>query len=206
MKNIPSIRIALTMTLLVFAAMTASGESKPPPKRIFVANVEMPKKPDIVGKGGIAAALLGGPLAAFAADGANNDIEAAYALLLAKNGIDVGTDVAFEAMKQLAAKRIDVPGTADQSDATLKIVVQNYGLSVFKGSECSRPIMTAIFILTGSDGKKLWTKQVIWSLVKEFPTAVQPHPIPDYFNDPKILVREMGKLNSLIVSAGLSKL
>lgn len=198
--------IVVWTTLLFWSLTIAAGNAKELPKRIYVASVEMPKKPDIVGKGALTATLLGGVLVGHMLDANTSDIETAYAQLLEKNGIDVGTDIAFETMEQLTKKGFEVTGTADQADATLRVHVQNYGLSVVKGSEGSIPVLTAIFILTDRNGKKLWTKQVIWAIVKDIKASVKPHPIPDYFNDPKVLVNEMTKLNSIVVSTALSKM
>jgi hypothetical protein len=202
------ITAALSISLLAWSAFAAADSTKTIPKRIFIKTVEMPKHPDIVGSGAIAGALIGGPVAAFAADGANGNIESAYAQLLAKNNIDVGADIAFELMDQLSAKGYDVVGTPEQADATLRVVVQNYGLAAVstESADGSIPMMSPVFILTNRDGKKLWHKQVLWGLVKEVKQTVHPHSVPDYFNDPKVLVKEMRKFNSVVISSALQTL
>jgi hypothetical protein len=204
----PNRLVTFVLSIALFGWTQFAIAEKVIPKRIYINAVELPKHPDVVGSGAIAAALLGGALAASAADGAGGDIEDAYAKLLAKNNIDVGLDIAFELTDQLSAKGYEVVGTAEQADATMRVIVENYGLAAVSvnGSKGSIPMFQPVFILTNRDGKKLWRQQVLWGLVKDVKQSVQPHPVPDYFHDPKVLTKEMRIFNTVIISTALSKL
>jgi hypothetical protein len=206
MKSVRLISIVLSIALLSTAPFAFA--EKTIPKRIFVSTIQMPKHPEVVGSGDIAAALLGGALESLVADYGGGDIESAYAQLLAKNKIDVASDIAFELTDQLSAKGYEVVSTAEQADATMKVLIQNYGLAAVsvKESKGSIPVFQPIFTLTNREGKKLWTRQVIWGLVKEVKETVRPHTVPDYFNDPKVLIKEMRRFNTIVISAALSKL
>jgi hypothetical protein len=196
--------LALLLPLMLFTAPALAGKVALP-KKIFIAPVEMPKKPDIVGRGAILAALLGGPLGAFAADGANKDIETVYAEHLAKNHIDVGADITFELMEQLAARGFELVGSADQAEAILTVHLASYGLTA-KGSTGSIPFITPNIVVRNREGKRLAYKLVVWSLVKEVERTVQPKPVADYFTDPALLRDQMRKMNTLMIREGLNKL
>jgi hypothetical protein len=204
----PSRLITAVLSIALLSGAQLAVAEKVIPKRIFISAVEMPKHPEVVGSGAIAAALFGGPLAAFAGDTGGGDLEAAYAQLLTKNNVDVGLDIAFELTDQLTAKGYEVVGTAEQGDATMRVVIQNYGLAAVSvdGSKGSIPMFQPVFVLTNRGGKKLWTQQVIWGLVKEVKQTVKPHPVQDYFNDPKVLTKEMQQFNTVVIATALSKL
>ena len=142
--NFPRLAAIVLAAVLAVSPVPCLGAKPPIPRKIHIAPIEMPKHPDIIGRGAIWAALLAGPVGAFAATGANNNIEAVYAEHLEKNHIDLAADLTFELIEQLSSRGFQIVG-AEQADATLRVVVVNYGLMAI-GSRGSVPHVSPQFV------------------------------------------------------------
>ncbi|MBM0104851.1 hypothetical protein JM946_08830 [Steroidobacter sp. S1-65] len=206
MKGMRLFSLLLSIVLLPWnPAAAAAGKAEI--KRIYVGAVELPPKPDIVGGGGVAAALLGGPLGAFLAESKTTDIEAAYAKLLADNNIDVAANVAFEAMELLTAKGYEVVGSEEQADATLTVRIQNYGLVPFPDDFDKKvPILDANVMLENREGKRVYRKLTLSQLKKHVWRNLDARPIEEFFNDTKFLSEQLRKINTLVLTDALEKL
>lgn len=206
MKGIPGISILLS-ALLLFWNPACGADAKVEVKRIFVGTVELPPKPDIVGRGGVAAALLGGAAGAFLSEAKTTDIEAAYVKLLADNNIDIAANVGFELMDLLAAKGYEVVGSPEQADATLGVRIQNYGLVPFPDDfDRKIPILDANVSLTRRDGKRIYRKLTLSQLKKNIWSKLEPRPVEDFFNDTQLLNAQLRKINTLVLTDALEKL
>ena len=195
--------IALCAVLALTSVYAVAGKD-PLPRKIHIAPTEMPKHPNIVGRGAIWAALLAGPIGAMASTGANSDIETVYAEHLAKNHIDVGADLTFELIEQLTARGFEIVGE-DQAEATLQIAVANHGLSAI-GSKGSIPYISSNLIFRDRAGKRLKVLVVMTALVKDVEEKVLPQPVTSYFENPALLMDHMRRMNSLAVTQALKKL
>jgi hypothetical protein len=164
----------------------------------------MPKHPNIVGRGAIWAALLEGPVGAMASTGANNDIETVYSEHLSKNHIDVGADLTFELIDQFTARGFEIVGE-EQAEATMQIYVTNYGLSAI-GSKGSIPYITSNLVFRDREGKRLKVLVVMTALVKDVEEKVLPQPVTSYFENAKLLMDQMRRMNTLAVAQALKKL
>ena len=190
--------------VLSLTSVAAVAAKDPLPRKIYIAPAQMPKHPNIVGRGAIWAALLAGPIGAFASVGANNDIETVYSEHLAKNHIDVGADLTFELIDQLSARGFEIV-SEDQAEATMQIAVANYGLSAI-GSKGSIPYIAANLVFRDREGERLKVLAVMTALVKDVEEKVLPQPVTSYFENPKLLMDQMRKMNTLAVTAALKKL
>lgn len=205
MKGMRLFSLLLATVLLWNPIAGAAGKAEI--KRIFVGNVELPPKPDIVGRGGVAAALLGGPLGAVLGEGKTTDIEAAYVQLLADNNVDVAANVAFEAMELLTAKGYEVVGTPEQADATLTVRIQNYGLVPFPDDFDKKvPVLDANVTLTNRAGKRLYRKLTMSQLAKHVWRKLEARPIEEFFKDTKFLNEQLRQINTLVLTDALEKL
>lgn len=202
--NTPRWFALVLCAVLVLTSVPAIAEKDPLPRKIYIAPAEMPKHPNIVGRGAIWAALLAGPIGAMASTGANSDIETVYSEHLAKNHIDVGADLTFELIDQLTARGFEIVGE-DQAEATMHIAVTNYGLSAI-GSDGSIPYITSNLVIRNGEGKRLKVLIVMTALVKDVEEKVLPQPVTSYFENPKLLMDQMRKMNTLAVAHALKKL
>ena len=201
--DIPRFAAAALTAFLMLSTAPAMAGKDPLPRKIFIAPVEMPKHPDIIGRGVIWAALLAGPVGAFASKGANNDIEAVYAEHLEKNHIDVASDITFELIEQLTARGFEIV-SADRAEATLQVAVANYGL-IALGSSGSIPHVTANFIVRDREGKRLRVGVAMPALVKDLEKKITPMPVTNYFENTQLLQSQMRRMNTLIISEGVKK-
>jgi hypothetical protein len=195
--------LALCAVLGLTSVHAVAGKD-PLPRKIYIAPVEMPKHPNLVGRGTILAGVLAGPLGVAASVGTTSDIETAYSEHLAKHHIDVGADLTFELIDQLTARGFEIVGE-DQAEATMQIGVVNYGLSAV-GSKGSIPYITSNLVFRDRDGKKIKLLSVVTALIKDVEEKVAPQPVSSYFENPKLLMDQMRKMNTLAVAQGLTRL
>ena len=190
--------------VLALTSVSAVAAKDSLPRKIHIAPADMPKHPNIVGRGAIWAALLAGPIGAMASTGANSNIETVYSEHLAKNHIDVGADLTFELIDQLTARGFEIV-SEDQAEATLQIAVTNYGLSAI-GSKGSIPYITSNLVFRDRAAKRLKVLIVMTATVKDVEEKVLPQPVTSYFENPKLLMDQMRKMNTLAVAHALRKL
>jgi hypothetical protein len=203
MKTARWFATALCAVLALTSVHAVAGKD-PLPRKIHIAPAEMPKHPNIVGRGAIWAALLAGPVGAMASTGANNDIETVYSEHLSKNHIDVGADLTFELIDQFTARGFEIVGE-EQAEATMQIYVTNYGLSAI-GSKGSIPYITSNLVFRDREGKRLKVLVVMTALVKDVEEKVLPQPVTSYFENAKLLMDQMRRMNTLAVAQALKKL
>jgi hypothetical protein len=174
-------------------------------KRIYIAPIELPKKPLIITSGAGTAWMIAGPLGIAVANG-TSDLPKAYLETLAQNKIDVAAYLSFELMDRLSARGFEIVDTSDQADAVLDVAVGSYGLTGGIFSRERFPMLAARFTLTNKSGKHIWRENRSTNVLKEVLEQVKTYPIPEYFNDPKLLDSQIRKVNAIVVVSVVSTL
>jgi hypothetical protein len=198
MKSLRALTLVIIAGLLSACASTnISPEERLALKRVNIAPIVLPKKPVVFSAGSGAAFIIAGPLGVALASGAS-DLPTAYKELLAKNKIDVAAIIHAELKTQLQAKGFEVVDNENQADAVLSVQMLQYGLTGDAFSSERFPQYWAKFRLTKRNGGVIWKNWDAAHISKDVVKQVEARPIPDYFNDPKLLDSQIRKVTRII--------
>lgn len=206
MKSLRTLGLVILAGLL--AACGSAGISpaeRSALKRVSIAPVVLPEKPVVFAAGSGAAFVIGGSLGVAIASGAT-DLPTAYKQLLAQNKIDVAAIMRAELKTQLQAKGFEVVDSENQADAVLSVQVLQYGLTGDAFSSKRYPQYWANFRLTKRNGDVIWKNTAAAHISQDVIKQVEARPIPDYFNDPKLLDSQIRKVARIISASVTSTL
>ena len=91
-------------------------------------------------------------------------------------------------------------------DAVLSVTITSYGLtgSIFNSDRF--PHMWPVFRMAKSNGDVIWTDKVSMTVWQDVQKQVEPRPIPDLFNDPVLLEKQIRKVTEMVVEDSMRSL
>ena len=202
LKGSCSILLALA---LIGCATKMSPEERLALKRVSIGSIELPEKPFVPPAGTGAAFFLAGPLGVALANG-STDLPTAFKDHLAKNNIDVAAYIRSELISQLKSKGIEVVNSENRGNPVLVVQVLQYGLTGGLMSDDRLPQLWLRLSLRKESGELMWLGFAAAHSTQGITEIVPPRPIPDFFNDPKLLERDFRKVTNVIVSSAMKDL
>lgn len=188
-----------TLTLFGCATTNISPQERAALKRIRVEMVAGSDKPFVYAPGYGVAFLLAGPLGVAITQG-KTDLPTAYQQLLEQNGIDILAGFNSELKSQLGLKGVELVESPAQADAVMKITYSHGLLGRVLTTDNRVPLLTAEVKLVKPSGEIIWKGPDYVRLWDEIDKRVQARPIPDYFNDPKLLASDIRKANGALAA------
>jgi hypothetical protein len=182
-----------------------SPEERSAFRRVSIAPIVLPEKPVVFSAGSGAAFVIGGSLGVALASGAS-DLPAAYKQLLAQNKTDVAAIIRAELKTQLQVKGTEVVDNENQADAVLSVQMLQYGLTGDVFSSKRFPQYWANFRLTKRNGDVIWKNTGAAHISQDVIKQVEARPIPDYFNDLRLLDSQIRKVTRIISVSATSTL
>lgn len=188
----------LALSLVGCATTSISQADRQALKRVNIAPIALPEKPTIIAPGAGIGFLIAGPIGIALVNGAS-DLPTAYKEHLAKNNIDINALILSEVRSRLRAKGIEVVEQPGEADAVLNVGVLQYGLTGTVFSNDRFPQFWAIFRLLKPNGDVIWKDYAAAHVSAEIQKQVESRPIPDYFNEPAFLEKQIRKVTEMVV-------
>jgi hypothetical protein len=208
MKSTTNLIKASCAALLAFAlvgcAAKMSSEERLALKRVSIGAIEMPETPFVAPPGSGTTFALTGPVGVALSQG---DLPKAYKSHLAKNNINVAANIRTELASQLKSKGIEVV-EADKASAVLTVQVLQYGLTVSDSffTPDRFPQLRLKMNLKKPNGDVIWSDFASADVIQGITKQVEPRPLPDFFNDPRLLQREITKVTAIVIAAATKSL